>query len=194
MLRTHATARCAALALLIAIASPGCGSDGGDDATIDAATSGASADADAPIDAGSEADAASGLDAAIGTDADPDPEASALGRDCTGFGENSDCPEGFVCVSDEGLGWCTKACAGQADRSCEDGYEGPGFPSCNLQLTLGNDTFQACSVVCSEEAGSEGRLCPEADMCTGDCPGDHLACDSPIRDAQDQTIIGHFCG
>ena len=190
MLRTRATTLCGSILLSLVIAAPGCGGDDGDGAEIDAATSGPAIDAASGFDAAPGADAApGGDDASAGFDADPGEESSALGAACFGFGQDSDCPDGYECVSQGGSGWCTKACSGQADRSCEDGYEGPGFPACNLELTLGDRTFQACSIICSEE--TSGTLCPDATMCTGDCPGE-LACDSPIRTPQNQTI-GHAC-
>jgi hypothetical protein len=179
----------ALFALLLACLIPACG--GSDDgADLDAATSAPSADAAGAIDAGASADATTGgADAATGSDADPGGGSSALGSACFGFGQDSNCPDGYECVSQGGSGWCTKECAGQADRSCEDGYEGPGFPSCNLDLTLNDRSFRACSIICSEETG--GTLCPEAEACTGECPSG-MACESPIRTNQGQ-LLGHAC-
>jgi hypothetical protein len=179
----------AAVAVLSMFLAAACGGGGGDD-VADAAAGGAAHDGGL-IDAssGTAADAAGGADASA--DADPGVNASALGRPCVGAGQG-DCPDGYDCIPGESGPWCTLRCENQNDTSCSVGYEGPGQPACILTVTINDETFRACSVVCEvTDDRFDEVLCPNAN-CDGTCPGE-LACSGRINDLGSGNQIGSAC-
>ena len=145
-------------------------------------------------DGGSAVDAPTGgtIDAPPGGNPDAPPTGgSALGTACTGTGQGS-CPTGFECLNLQGGSgsWCSKLCVDQNDLSCNQGYTGPGYGFCILDVgPMGGPTRRFCTILCDDAAGAP-TLCPTGEDCNGMCPTP-LMCTGAIRSGQ--NVVGHTC-
>lgn len=163
-------------ALLLALSlAPACGGGGDDDdIVLPDASGGGTPDAGG---GGGTPDASAG-----GT-------AEAIGQACTFTGalQQSDCPNGYLCVQFQGgtAAWCTKQCASMGDPTCSTGYPGPGLSTCLIGVDTTGDNMpdiQLCGVICEDLVN--GSICPN---CDGTCPGS-LMCSGEVNGSGGQVV------